>query len=181
MSTNPYQPTTSAASDPGAAGPPSGSPVWAIARSILGVLVGVVAGGLVVFLIEVPGMRFHPLPPGVTMSDTEALKAHFAKAPFVALLGVGIAWTLGPLAASWVAASIARWAWFGHGMVIAGIFAALDVMNIRSFPHPTWLVLIGVFAPFAMGWLGSALAEWMFTPRRPDPQPYDMRKKNMAC
>jgi hypothetical protein len=155
--------------------------VWAIVRSAVSVLAGVVAGAFVVFLIELPGMMLHPLPPGVNLSDTEALKAHMAKAPFVALLGVAIAWTIGPLVASWVAASIARWGYFGHGLVIAGIFAGLDVMNIRSFPHPTWLVVVGVFAPFAMGWLGSSLAEWMFAPRRSDPQPYDMRKKNMAC
>jgi hypothetical protein len=41
--------------------------------------------------------------------------------------------------------------------------------------------VVGVLGPLAMSWLGSSLAEWLFAPRSPDPKPYDMRKKNMAC
>jgi hypothetical protein len=181
MTTNPYQPSEQAAWHPEPL-PPRKTPLaWKILRSVLGVLAGIVAGGIVVVLIEIPGMLLHPLPPEVALSDTEALKAHAANAPFAALLGVGIAWTVGPLVGSFIAAAIARWAWFGHGMIVAGVFAALDVMNLRMFPHPTWLVLIGVFAPWASAWIGSALAQWLFTPQSPDPKPYDMRQKNMAC
>jgi len=109
MSTNPYELST-AVSDPVPASPrtQAGSPVWAIVRSVLGVVAGVVAGGIVAFLIEIPGMFLHPLPPGVEVADAAALKAHFARAPLAALIGVAIAWSVGPLVGSWVAALIAR-------------------------------------------------------------------------
>jgi len=148
---------------------------------VLGVVAGVLAGGIAVALIEMPGMFLHPLPPNLDMSDAAALQAHFAGAPLAALIGVAIAWSVGPLVGSWVAASIARWAYFAHGMIIASIFVALDVMSIRIFPHPAWLAVVGVLAPIATGWLGSSLAQRMFAPRSPGPKPYDMRKKNMAC
>jgi len=180
MTTNPYDQSEPSAS-PAPTPPAPRSPLWAIVRSVLGLMAGILAGGIVVALIEIPGMFLHPPPPGFDLSDAEAVKAHMAKAPFAALLGVAIAWTAGPLVGSFVAASIARWGYFAHGMIIASIFAILDVMNILSFPHPRWLTLVGVLAPWATGWIGSALAEWMFAPRAPDPKPYDMRKKNMAC
>jgi len=180
MSTNPYEPS-SAVSAPASPRAQASSPVWAIARSVLGVVGGVLAGGIVVALIEIPGTVLHPLPPGVDMADAEVLKAHFARAPLGALIGIAIAWSVGPLVGSWVAASIARWAFFAHGVIIGGIFVAFDVMNIRSFPHPTWLAVVGVLGPLVMSWLGSSLAEWLLAPRSPDPKPYDMRKKNMAC
>src|SRR4029450_4050524 len=126
-----------------------------------------------------------PGPPEVDSNDAEALKAHAAKAPFSAQLCVALAWTAGPLVGSFLAAAIARWAWFGQGMIIASVFLAFVVMTLRALPHPAWLTLVGVFAPFAAGWIGSAVADWLFTPKtpdlRPDPKPYDMRRKNMAC
>jgi len=66
-------------------------------------------------------------------------------------------------------------------MIIGSIFVAFDLMNVFVFPHPAWLTLVGVLAPWATGWVGSSLAERMFSPRSPGPKPYDMRKKNMAC
>jgi hypothetical protein len=61
----------------------------AILRSIGGVVVGVLAGCLVVFLMELPGFYLHPLPPGVDPSNSEALRAHVARAPLVAMALVG--------------------------------------------------------------------------------------------
>jgi hypothetical protein len=148
--------------------------------SVLGVIAGVVAGGIVVGLIEVPGALIHPLPPGVTMNDTAAMQTHFAKAPATVLLLVALAWTIGPLVASFVATAIARWAWLVHGLVIAAIFVLLNLANVVSFPHPLWLTLVGVVAPWASGWIGSTLAQRMFS-RPTGPLPYDMRRKNMAC
>lgn len=181
MTTNPDQPSEQSASQAGPLPPNRTSFAGKMVRSILAILVGTLAGGMTVGLIEVPGMLLHPVPPNIDLSDTEALKARAARAPFAALLGVGIAWTVGPLVGSFIAAAIARWAWFAHGMIIAAIFVALDVMNIRAFPHPTWLVLVGVIGPLASGWFGSALAERTFSPKPTGREPYDMRQKNMAC
>ena len=180
MTTNPYQPTDPPALPPAASPTPS-SPVWALVRSVLGVIAGVLVGAFVVALIEIPGWMLHPVPPEVDLNDVEALKAHAAKAPFAAQLCVAVAWVAGPLVGSFVAASIARWGWFGHGMMIAGVFLAFVVMTVRTFPHPTWMTLVGVLGPLAAGWIGSAVAQWLFTPKTPEHRPYDMRRKGMAC
>jgi hypothetical protein len=173
MSVNPNSPATHDSP------PASMLPQWI--RSILGVLAGVVAGGIVVALIELPGMVLHPLPEGIDTTDQAALKSHFARAPLAALVCVAIAWTIGPLVGSFLAALIARRAFFNHGMVVAGIFLMFVIMNLRAFPHPTWLGVTGVVAPLAMGWVGSSLAERLASRHARGPLPYDMREKNMAC
>src|SRR5262245_7828492 len=105
-------------------------------RSILGILAGLVVGGLVVGILEIPGYLIHPPPPGLDMSNTEALKAHMSSAPLAALLGVAIAWTMGPLVGSLLASWIAGRAFLTHALIVGAIFVLLDVMNIVSFPHP---------------------------------------------
>ena len=180
MTTNPYQPSEKSEL-PTAGSPSPGSPVWALVRSVLGMIAGVFVGAFVVALIEIPGWMLHPVPPEIDLSDAEALKAHATKAPFAAQLCVAIAWVAGPLVGSFIAAAIARWGWFGHGMIVAGVFLAFVVLTVRTFPHPTWMTLVGVLGPLAAGWIGSAVAEWLLTAKGPNPKPYDMRQKNMAC
>jgi hypothetical protein len=150
-------------------------------RSIFGIILGILVGGIVVGLIELPGYFIHPPPPGFDMSDPEAMKSHFAKAPLAALAGVGIAWTVGPFVAAWLAATIARRACLVHALIVGAFFLLMDVLNLLSFPHPAWLAAIGVVAPGLAAWLGGVLAQRMSSPRPPGPQPYDMREKNMAC
>lgn len=153
----------------------------AILRSIGGVFVGVLAGCLVVFLIELPGFVLHPLPPGVDPSNNEALRAHVARAPLAAMVLVGVAWTIGPAAAALVAGLIARRALVVYGLIVGAIFVAFDLMNILAFPHPAWLIVVGVAGPLAGGWLGALLAQRLISKTPIEPQPYDMRQKNMAC
>jgi len=150
-------------------------------RSILAVLAGIFAGGFLVFLIEIPGMLMHPLPPGADMNDVEVLRSHLEKAPLGALVLVAIAWTLGPLVGSWLAATIAGRAFLGHGVIVGMFFLAADVLNIRSLPHPAWLNVVGVVAPILASWLGAFLAQRSAVRRPSGPQPSDLREKNMAC
>ena len=150
-------------------------------RSILAIFLGILAGGLTVGLIESTGLLLHPLPPGTKLSDADALKEHAAKAPPAAMIPVGIAWFFGPLVGSWLAGVIARPAVLAHALVIGIVFFSADVYNLLSFPHPLWLVIVGLIAPFAAAWLGATLAARILGPRPSGPQPYDMRQKNMAC
>jgi hypothetical protein len=150
-------------------------------RSVLAVMAGILVGGIVVGLLETPGMFLHPPPPGLNLQDPAQIKAHFAAAPLAAQICVAIAWTFGPLVGSFVAARIARRGFLAHGIIVGLVFLAADVFNLRSFPHPAWLAFVGVVSPLAMSWLGSALAAWTATRPPTGPQSQDMRQKNMAC
>jgi uncharacterized protein YacL len=150
-------------------------------RSILAVIVGILIGGIVAGLLETPGMFLHPPAPGVNLRDPEEFKAHAAAAPLAALICVAIAWTIGPLVGSFLAARIARRAFLAHGICVGVLFLAAVVFNLRSIPHPAWLMVVGIVSPLAMSWLGSLLAAWSAPGPPTGPQPQDMREKNMAC
>jgi hypothetical protein len=150
--------------------------------SAVGIVVGIVVGGIVVGVIEIPGYFIHPPPPNFDVSDRAAVKAHIAAAPTSAMLVVLLAWTLGPLAGSFVAASIASRKFIVHGMTIGLIFALLDLVNLVQYHHPVWLWAGGIVAPLAMGYAGALLAKRLVGGRPSGPQTYDMRReKNMAC
>jgi len=150
-------------------------------RSILAILAGIVVGGIVVGLIEIPGNRMHPLPPDTDMKDWEAIKSHAAKAPTTALLGVAIAWTVGPAIGAFVAAVIARSGQLFHGEIVGAVFLAMDLAMISSLPHPMWLVVVGVIGPLFGGWVGAILGRRFAPPATSGPRAYDMRAKNVAC
>ncbi len=149
--------------------------------SILAIFVGVVVGGIVVGVVEIPGYFIHPLPPDLKMEDHEALSAHMAKAPPLALANVALAWALGPLAGTLVACLIVRRKYVVHGLIIGVIFAALDAANYGLFPHPLWLMVAGIVLPFLTSSAAAAIAQWLFPPKACSPRPHDMRQKNMAC
>lgn len=148
--------------------------------SILAVFVGIIVGGIVVGIAEIPGYFIHPPPPGFDMYDMQAVKAHAAKAPFLAHLGLALAWGLGPLAGALVTCSIARRSYWIHGAIIGGIFILADVSNYW-IPTPLWLMVLGVLLPPFTATLGAAIVQRLFPPKTGNPQSYDMRERNMAC
>ena len=147
-------------------------------RCLFAVIAGFVVGVIVVILVQIPGYFIHPPPANFNVSDAAAIKAHMAKAPLPAMLPVAFAWFAGPLVGSWLAAIIARRPF--PALIIAVMFLGADTWNLASFPHPLWLVMVGLLAPLVATWLGVSLATRMINPPA-GPQPYDMRKKNMAC
>ena len=148
--------------------------------SFLAVFLGVIAGGMVVGIVEIPGYFIHPPPPDFDMNDLAAVKAHAAKAPLLAQLGLALAWGLGPLAGALVACLIARRSYWVHGAIIGGIFILADVSNYW-IPTPLWLMVAGILLPPITATLGAAVAQRLFPPKTGGPQRYDMREKNMAC
>jgi hypothetical protein len=133
------------------------------------------------FVIEIPGMLLHPLPPGTDLSNADAIKSHMSNAPLAALMCVALAWFTAPLVASSLAALIARRAFLLHAMLVGVFFLTMDMLNVISFPHPTWLIAVGIVAPLIAAFLGGLLAARMIGRAPIGPQPYDMREKNMAC
>ncbi|MBC7852879.1 MAG: hypothetical protein IAF94_05545 [Pirellulaceae bacterium] len=148
--------------------------------SLLAIFVGVVVGGIVVGLVEIPAHFIYPLP-GLDMNDHEALAAHMAKAPPLVMANVALAWALGPLAGTLVACLIVRRKYVVHGLIMGVTFALLDAYNYTLFPHPLWLMVAGIVLPFLTSYAAAAIAQRLFPPKATGPQPYDMRDKNMAC
>jgi hypothetical protein len=149
--------------------------------SLLAIFVAVIVGGITVGIVEIPGYFIHPPPPGLSFNDMEAMKAHAAKAPPLAMAVVALAWAAGPFVGTLAACLIVRKKYMVHGLIIGTIFALLDASNFGMFPHPIWLIVAGIAFPFLASSAAAFIANRLFPPKACSHQPFDMRKKNMAC
>jgi hypothetical protein len=122
-------------------------------RKIAGVVVGLIAAGLVVWLVESVGQSAFPPPAGF---DPQA--PDLALVPFGTILSVAVAWVLGPLVGGLVATLVGRPAGPIPALVVGVFFFAADVANLAMIPSPWWLWVVGLLAPLPAAWLGFAWA-----------------------
>lgn len=130
-----------------------------VLRSVAGVVFGACVATGVIILVEQFSSRMYPPPPGLDLSDPEALKSFIATLPAGAFLMVLLAWGLGTLAGAWVCARIAGRAMTTHGVVLGAMLLVAGVTNMLMIPHPVWM-WIAAFLVFAVaGYAGGRLAE----------------------
>ena len=72
-------------------------------RTILGVVAGVIAGGVIVFATEAVGHSLFPPPPAINLADPEDVKRLMASLPAGAFAFVLAGWFLGSFAGAFVA------------------------------------------------------------------------------
>ncbi|MDX1984226.1 MAG: hypothetical protein SFV51_28380 [Bryobacteraceae bacterium] len=124
-------------------------------RTVLASLAGILAGGLVVGVVETAGHMIFPPPAGVDVSNTESLAALMSQIPVGAKLLVVLAWALGSLAAGWVAAKISRGAPLLPALIAGAGLLAGGAYTLFTIPHPLWMMAAGLLLPLPMAWLGS--------------------------
>jgi predicted MFS family arabinose efflux permease len=128
------------------------------ARSVIGLVAGLIVGVVVISIFQFVNILIFPLPEGVDPSDTEALKAVMRDIAPHKLIGVLVAYTLGVLAGSATAARIAGRSRMAHAMVIGVLLLAGAVMNLIMIPHPVWFAVLAVLIPLPAAWLAARLA-----------------------
>ena len=185
MSANPYEaPTSSSAASTTSIGPPDKRPSTALAvvRSVVGVILGLVAAAVIIALLEAVGHAIYPPPPGIDLYDPEALKSIIDQLPLGAIVMVLVAWGAGTFVGGFTAGAIAGRAQVIHGMIVGGIEMACAVITMILIPHPVWFMIASVFVVLVPALVGALLAKALFDRSGPaGPKPYDMREKNMAC
>lgn len=67
-------------------------------------------------------------------------------------------WAAATLAGSWLAATVARWSPFKHGILVTAILLATGIANMTVVPHPTWVWIAGILVFVLSGFAGAALA-----------------------
>lgn len=112
-----------------------------LARSTLAILAGVIAGALVVALVEGANVILFPPPAGLDYGNPEALGAYTATLPFAAFAVVGAAWILGALAGGAVAGWLNGRKADVEGGIVGFILAVASAMNLMDprMKHPDWM------------------------------------------
>ncbi|MBB4804894.1 uncharacterized protein YacL [Chryseobacterium defluvii] len=113
-------------------------------RKILSVVAGIIAGSVIVGLVEWLGHYLYPLPAGMKSNDMEAMKEYIPNAPFMALFFVIIAYALGALAAGFVSTKIARDGKNIYAIICGIIFVIITIINLAMLPTPAWFWVLGI-------------------------------------
>jgi len=129
-----------------------------ILRSILAVLAGIVVGFMVVAAVEFVDTTLFPLPRGLDMRDTAAMKQAMAHAPLAALILVIVGWGISALLGAWVAARIARAPRVLHGMIVGIFLLGAAITDMLEFPHPVWFWICGLLIFLPASYIGAGLA-----------------------
>lgn len=125
-------------------------------RKFLGVIAGVVALGLVVWVVEAISHTIWPMPVGINPKDPAQLAKVMDLVPLAAKIAVVVAWFLGAVVGAWVGAKVAQWPTAGWIVVAIGI--CFGVMTLFMIPHPMWMQVAAVLAPLAGGWVATKLS-----------------------
>ena len=129
-------------------------------RSIFAVLIAFVAASVIMMVIEtINGRVLHPelakAAEGVT--DREAMRAIFARAPISAFLVVIFAWILGSFAGGWVAARLAGRAPAAHALALGTLVTLAGIANNLMLPPPAWFWIASLLFLLPAAHLGGRL------------------------
>lgn len=125
-------------------------------RAILGIILGVLAGGAAIFAIETLGHAMFPPSGSLNPSDPAQLATMMNEIPAGAKLMVLLAWFTGITMGGTVAMAISRrrkWtAW-----TVAVILFALAALTMVMIPHPVWMMAGAVMATIAGGAMSTRM------------------------
>lgn len=125
-------------------------------RTILGAVVGVVAGMITVSAIQALGHALFPVAADFDLQDRAQMQALVAAMPLGALAMVVLAWILGAYVGSFVgliASGRARAA----GIAPAAVMFLATLANLFMIPHPVWMAIVGLVGIVTAGWLADRL------------------------
>ena len=106
-------------------------------KKILSVIAGIIAGTIVIYLVEMLSSKVYPPPPGVDiMKDKEALIEFIKNAPMSAMLLVLLGYVLGSFVAGWVSSRISGS--LRQALISGVVLMAFGIMNLVEIPQPLW-------------------------------------------
>jgi len=117
---------------------------FAVFRSVLSVVIGLVIAVTIIDLVKAVGNRMYPMPEVAAGATPDAItKVRQSAAPGAYVMTLA-AWYLGTSTGAGVAAYMAsRFRW-RHGWIVAGILLLYGVVAMFWLWHPAWFRLIGL-------------------------------------
>lgn len=117
-----------------------------ILRNVLAIVAGVVVGLVVITSVQFVNNVIFPPPPGIDLSDPAAMKAAVGSLPAGAFIVLILGYLVGTTAGCWTAGRIAAEGQRRVMRLVALVFVVGGILNFRSIPHPTWVVVASFLA-----------------------------------
>ncbi|MEZ6098766.1 MAG: hypothetical protein R3E01_07335 [Pirellulaceae bacterium] len=134
-----------------------------IIKRILAAVLGLIAGGMTVALVEGVSSLMHPIPEGLETDDWEGMSRWIATLPVTAFLMLLVAWGAGCFVGACIARLVAPRRSILIGMLVGVLFTVATVFNLVAFPHPWWMWPSGILVCLvgtAFGTLAAAAKEY---------------------
>lgn len=118
-------------------------------KNILSVFAGVVMAIITLTLVEMLSASLYPMPAGVDMKNTEAMKTYLENLPMQAILFLLLGYALSSFVGGFTAALISKKS--RQAITVGVILTIANCINLFDIPHPLWLTIVTIiiFVPFA--------------------------------
>jgi hypothetical protein len=127
-------------------------------RKALSVIAGMVAGFIVVSIVEAFSSQVFPVPDGLDIKDRADLAWYVSTLPATAFLFVLGAHILGAFVAGFTCVAVSRTGWMMGALFCGGVILAGGIANLFIIPHPTWFRIVDVLVYLPSAWFGGLLA-----------------------
>ena len=125
-------------------------------RNLFAVVSGLFAMMIVVTFMQLANAKFfYPPPPGLDLTDPDAIAAYAPTMPWPALAIVLFSWLLAAFIGGAVAARVAGSYRTACALTIGAVDVTLIAMNAVSIPHPIWVIAAGLLLPIPLAWLAA--------------------------
>ncbi len=126
-------------------------------RRVWAVIAGVLAGSVIMVVVETLGHKIYPVAMNLETATKEAKEEFMKTIPVEAMLMIILAWAIGSFIAGIVSTLISKENTSFAALRSGAVLLAFAIVNMISIPHPIWFWIAGllVFIPFA--WLGFKL------------------------
>ena len=121
-------------------------------RNIISVVVGLFSAIIIFVIAETINSALHPAPQNLDYNDSIAVKTFYENQPLTLWFLVLVGWIIGSVLWGFLIKLISK----NDNEklpIIAGIILTLSaIANFFSLPHPTWFIIISLFAflPFVL-------------------------------
>lgn len=122
-------------------------------RKLGAIVLGAIAGYLIVMSIEMLNLVLFKPPANMNFSDSAALRSWIESLPQTAFILILVAWLVGALVGVWIATRVGRSPI--PGIVVGLLLLGATISNFFRFPHPVWVMVAAVAGLLLIIWAGT--------------------------
>jgi hypothetical protein len=126
-------------------------------KRILAILIGIIAGVVVISAVQSFSHFIYQLPAGIKQSDTEAMKNAISSMPFGAFLLLLLSYVLGSFSGGLTSALIYKQGKYNDALIIGCILMIMGFLNLLTLPHPAWFWVASLITYIPMSLLGARI------------------------
>lgn len=124
-------------------------------RKTFAVVLGLLAGGVLVAAIQMISVIQNPMPEGLELSDKKGMAEFVSQLPTSAFAIVLIAHAFGALFGAFVSTLVMKQKWLVGTLIIGFAFLLGGISNLISIPHPDWFKFVDLASYFPAAFIGA--------------------------